>query len=107
MTRATTQDGSPFKTGDTSTSVKPPFTDIEINIQNAGFNAGNGLLMALISKMGMALLVLRVPVFPVGMIGCTRVALMRRALSKAMTLCAANNCANGSVSSEKGRPVSR
>jgi choline-glycine betaine transporter len=47
-------------------SVKPPFTDLEINTQDAGFYEGYSLPIALISKISMVLLVLWALVFPEG-----------------------------------------
>ncbi|WP_299632447.1 BCCT family transporter [uncultured Roseobacter sp.] len=47
-------------------SVKPPFTDLEINTQDAGFYEGYSLPIALISKVSMVLLVLWALVFPAG-----------------------------------------
>ncbi|MEM9639466.1 MAG: BCCT family transporter, partial [Pseudomonadota bacterium] len=47
-------------------SVKPPFTDLEINTQDSGFYEGYSLPIALISKTGMVLLVLWALVFPAG-----------------------------------------
>jgi len=45
-------------------SVKPPFTDIEINTQDAGFYEGYSLPIALVSKIGMVLLVLWALIWP-------------------------------------------
>ncbi len=45
-------------------SVKPPFTELEINTQDSGFYEGYSLPIALISKVGMVLLVLWALVFP-------------------------------------------
>lgn len=47
-------------------SVKPPFTELEINTQDSGFYEGYSLPIALISKVGMVLLVLWALVFPAG-----------------------------------------
>ena len=47
-------------------SVKPPFTELEINTQDTGFYEGYSLPIALISKIGMVLLVLWALVFPDG-----------------------------------------
>ncbi|MGC3937685.1 BCCT family transporter [Roseobacter sp. EG26] len=47
-------------------SVKPPFTDLEINTQDTGFYEGYSLPIALISKVSMVLLVLWALVFPAG-----------------------------------------
>lgn len=45
-------------------SIKPPFTDVEINTQDAGFYKNNSLPIALISKGIMVALVLWALVFP-------------------------------------------
>lgn len=45
-------------------AVKPPFTDIDINTQDAGFYEGYSLPIALISKIGMVLLVLWALIWP-------------------------------------------
>jgi choline-glycine betaine transporter len=47
-------------------TVKPPFTDLEINTQDAGFYEGYSLPIALISKVSMVALVLWALVFPEG-----------------------------------------
>ena len=47
-------------------TVKPPFTDLEINTQDAGFYEGYSLPIALISKVSMVALVLWALVFPDG-----------------------------------------
>ncbi len=47
-------------------TVKPPFTDLEINTQDSGFYQGYSLPIALVSKIGMVLLVLWALVFPAG-----------------------------------------
>lgn len=47
-------------------SIKPPFTELEINTQDSGFYEGYSLPIALISKISMVLLVLWALVFPVG-----------------------------------------
>ncbi|ABG31873.1 glycine/betaine ABC transporter [Roseobacter denitrificans] len=47
-------------------TVKPPFTDLEINTQDSGFYEGYSLPIALVSKIGMVLLVLWALVFPAG-----------------------------------------
>lgn len=47
-------------------SIKPPFTALEINTQDAGFYEGYSLPIALISKISMVLLVLWALVFPTG-----------------------------------------
>ncbi|MEZ5480427.1 MAG: BCCT family transporter, partial [Thiolinea sp.] len=43
---------------------KPPFTDIDINVSNGGFYKGYSLPIALISKIGMALLVIWAAIWP-------------------------------------------
>jgi len=45
-------------------AVKPPFTDVDINTQDAGFYEVYSLPIALVSKIGMVLLVLWAMVFP-------------------------------------------
>ena len=45
-------------------SVKPPFTELDINTQDDGFYEGYSLPIALISKVSMVLLVLWALVFP-------------------------------------------
>ncbi|MCX7565521.1 BCCT family transporter [Sulfitobacter sp. F26169L] len=45
-------------------AVKPPFTDVDIGTQDSGFYEGYSLPIALISKVGMALLVIWALVFP-------------------------------------------
>ncbi|MGC1506434.1 MAG: BCCT family transporter [Sulfitobacter sp.] len=45
-------------------SVKPPFTDLDINTQDDGFYEGYSLPIALISKISMVLLVLWALIFP-------------------------------------------
>ncbi|WP_375227834.1 BCCT family transporter [Roseobacter sp. S98] len=45
-------------------SVKPPFTDLEINTQDAGFYEGYSLPIALLSKITMVALVLWAIIFP-------------------------------------------
>lgn len=47
-------------------SIKPPFTELEINTQDSGFYEGYSLPIALISKISMVLLVLWALVFPAG-----------------------------------------
>ncbi len=47
-------------------TLKPPFTDLEINTQDSGFYEGYSLPIALVSKIGMVLLVLWALVFPAG-----------------------------------------
>ncbi|MGJ8545487.1 MAG: BCCT family transporter [Sulfitobacter sp.] len=45
-------------------TVKPPFTEVEINTEEAGFYEGYSLPIALISKIGMVLLVLWALIWP-------------------------------------------
>ncbi|MCV3272003.1 BCCT family transporter [Roseobacter sinensis] len=47
-------------------SVKPPFTDLEINTQDSGFYEGYSLPIALLSKITMVALVLWAIIWPIG-----------------------------------------
>ncbi len=60
-------------------SVKPPFTDLEINTQDSGFYEGYSLPIALISKISMTGLVLWALIFPLaanGQLGAMKWALL-------------------------------
>ncbi|WP_295455844.1 BCCT family transporter, partial [uncultured Pseudophaeobacter sp.] len=46
-------------------SIKPPFTDLDISTQDAGFYQGYSLPIALISKISMVLLVLWALIWPI------------------------------------------